>query len=110
MSKVISKDGMEIAYETKGEGSPVILVDGALCYRGFGPMPRLSELLAPDFKVYVYDRRGRGESRDSVRRAADHIVDRETAPSCRSWPSPQPPWPERSPMPGSARWQGSRTT
>ncbi len=77
MSKVISKDGTEIAYETKGAGRPVILVDGALCYRGFGPMPRLSELLSPDFKVYLYDRRARGESNGSARDATDHIVDRE---------------------------------
>jgi len=57
-----SKDGTQIAYETKGSGSPVILVDGAICYRSFGPMGTLSELLAPHFKVYVYDRRGRGFS------------------------------------------------
>jgi pimeloyl-ACP methyl ester carboxylesterase len=65
MSKVISKDGTEIAYETKGTGPAVILVDGALCYRSFGPMSHLAELLAPHFTVYIYDRRGRGESPSS---------------------------------------------
>src|SRR5512143_3345767 len=62
MDKVISKDGTEIAYETKGSGKPLILTDGAICYRAFGPMGALSELLAPHFTVYTYDRRGRGFS------------------------------------------------
>jgi pimeloyl-ACP methyl ester carboxylesterase len=65
MNRVISKDGTEIAYETKGSGKAVILVDGAICYRNFGPMGHLSDLLAPSFKVYIYDRRGRGESTNS---------------------------------------------
>ena len=62
MEKVTSKDGTQIAYETKGSGSPLILVDGAICYRAFGPMPALAELLAQHFTVYMYDRRGRGFS------------------------------------------------
>jgi pimeloyl-ACP methyl ester carboxylesterase len=66
MNKVISLDGTEIAYETKGSGKAVILVDGAMCYRNFGPMGHLSDLLAPNFKVYIYDRRGRGESTNST--------------------------------------------
>ena len=65
MSKVISKDGTPIGYERIGEGQPVILVDGAFCYRGFGPMPKLAALLAPHFSVVTYDRRGRGESGDT---------------------------------------------
>jgi len=66
MSKVISKDGTKIACETSGSGQAVILVDGALCYRSFGPMTHLAELLAPHFTVYTYDRRGRGESSNSM--------------------------------------------
>ena len=62
MATVTSKDGTQIAYEKKGQGPALILVDGALCYRGFGPMQGLSELLKPSFTVYTYDRRGRGES------------------------------------------------
>ncbi len=64
MSKVTSKDGTQIAYDKKGRGPAVILVDGALCFRSFGPMSKLSELLSPNFTVYSYDRRGRGESSD----------------------------------------------
>jgi pimeloyl-ACP methyl ester carboxylesterase len=62
MKKVVSKDGTEIAYETSGKGPAVILVDGALCYQGFGPMPGLAKFLSPSFTVYTYDRRGRGGS------------------------------------------------
>jgi pimeloyl-ACP methyl ester carboxylesterase len=65
MEKVTSTDRTEIAYDKRGAGSAVILVDGALCYRSFGPMPHLTELLAPHFTVYNYDRRGRGDSGDT---------------------------------------------
>lgn len=66
MSKVTSRDGTQIAYDKRGQGPAVILVDGALCYRSFGPMTGLAELLAPHFTVYNYDRRGRGESGDTL--------------------------------------------
>jgi pimeloyl-ACP methyl ester carboxylesterase len=73
MNKVSSNDGTEIAYETKGSGPAVILVDGALTYRSFGPMPHLAELLSTHFTVYTYDRRGRGESSNSK----DYAIERE---------------------------------
>ena len=66
MNKVTSQDGTQIAYDRRGQGPAVILVDGALCYRSFGPMAGLAELLAPHFTVYNYDRRGRGESGDTM--------------------------------------------
>ncbi len=66
MSKATSKDGTLIAYEKNGQGPALILVDGALCYRSFGPMAELSKLLAPHFTVYTYDRRGRGESSNGM--------------------------------------------
>ncbi len=64
--KVLSKDGTAIAYERSGHGPALILVDGALCSRGFGPMPKLAPLLARRFTVCMYDRRGRGESGDTL--------------------------------------------
>jgi pimeloyl-ACP methyl ester carboxylesterase len=64
MSKVISKDGTTIEFERTGGGPVLILVDGALCSRAFGPMPKLAPLLAKHFTVFVYDRRGRGGSGD----------------------------------------------
>jgi len=66
MTQVISKDGTVIAYERSGQGPALILVDGALCSRDFGPTRKLAPLLAPHFTVYVYDRRGRGESGDTA--------------------------------------------
>lgn len=65
MDKVISKDGTPIAYEKSGTGPALILVDGALCSRQFGPMPKLAPLLAQRFTVFTYDRRGRGDSGDT---------------------------------------------
>lgn len=65
METVISKDGTQIAFERMGAGPALILVDGALCSRKFGPMPDLAPLLAEHFTVFMYDRRGRGDSADS---------------------------------------------
>jgi pimeloyl-ACP methyl ester carboxylesterase len=73
MSKVLSKDGTAIAFDKLGHGEPVILVDGALCSRAFGPLPNLAKLLAPQFTVFNYDRRGRNESGDK----APYAVQRE---------------------------------
>ena len=65
MSQVTSKDGTSIGFERSGSGPALILVDGALCSRDFGPTAKLSPLLAATFTVYRYDRRGRGASGDS---------------------------------------------
>jgi pimeloyl-ACP methyl ester carboxylesterase len=77
MNKTHSKDGTAIAYEKTGAGPPLILVDGALCYRDFGPSRPLAEQLAGHFTVYTYDRRGRGESDDrppySVQREVEDL-------------------------------------
>ncbi len=75
MNKITSKDGTTIAYEKTGSGPALILVDGALTYRTFGPMPHLAELLAPHFKVYTFDRRGRGESSNSKPYSVDREVE-----------------------------------
>jgi pimeloyl-ACP methyl ester carboxylesterase len=63
---VISKDGTPIAFDRSGSGPALILVDGAMCSRGFGPMPPLAKALASGFTVYHYDRRGRGDSGDGL--------------------------------------------
>jgi pimeloyl-ACP methyl ester carboxylesterase len=65
MMRVTSRDGTAIACERSGAGPAVILVDGALCSRAFGPMPKLAPLLARYFTVFAYDRRGRGQSGDT---------------------------------------------
>ncbi|MFG1620740.1 hypothetical protein [Kribbella sp. NPDC049227] len=51
-STVVSKDGTTIAYDKRGEGPALVLVDGALCARSQGPMPALAETLASSFTVY----------------------------------------------------------
>ena len=66
MSEVISRDGTAIAYEKSGAGPALILVDGALCSRRFGPTAKLAPRFAPHFTVYRYDRRGRGDSADTA--------------------------------------------
>jgi pimeloyl-ACP methyl ester carboxylesterase len=65
MTTVRSADGTTIAFTKAGHGRPLILVDGALCSRSFGPMPKLAGQLTSHFTVYTYDRRGRGESGDT---------------------------------------------
>ena len=62
MEKVISKDGTPIAVDITGHGPALVLIDGAMCSRAFGPMPSLAKALAQHFTVYHYDRRGRGDS------------------------------------------------
>jgi pimeloyl-ACP methyl ester carboxylesterase len=62
MEKLLSNDGTLIAVDRYGSGPALVLVDGAMCSRGFGPMPALAKALASQFTVYHYDRRGRGDS------------------------------------------------
>jgi len=66
MRTVQSADGTRIAFDRQGGGPPLILVDGALCYRDSGPSKPLATLLARHFTVFTYDRRGRGESGDTA--------------------------------------------
>ncbi|MEC3975128.1 alpha/beta fold hydrolase [Amycolatopsis sp. H20-H5] len=73
MTDVTSRDGTKIAYSRAGEGPALVLVDGALNTRTFGPNPDLAKLLADHFTVYTYDRRGRGDSGDT----APYAIERE---------------------------------
>jgi pimeloyl-ACP methyl ester carboxylesterase len=61
-----SKDGTVIAYEKTGVGPALILIDAAGHYRRFSSFEGLRALLAADFTVYHYDRRGRGQSGDTA--------------------------------------------
>jgi pimeloyl-ACP methyl ester carboxylesterase len=64
MKTVISKDGTRIAYDKTGQGTPLILVVGAFNDRTTGVL--LAQALESHFTVYNYDRRGRGESGDTL--------------------------------------------
>jgi pimeloyl-ACP methyl ester carboxylesterase len=66
MPTLTSTDGTTIGYERSGSGPALILVDGAMCYRAAGPMRPLAARLGDAFTVYTYDRRGRGESTDTL--------------------------------------------
>ncbi|WP_433717200.1 alpha/beta fold hydrolase [Actinoplanes sp. CA-051413] len=66
MPTVTSADGTTIAYETTGTGPALILVDGAMCYRDQGPARGLAAALADTHTVYFYDRRGRGDSGNTL--------------------------------------------
>jgi pimeloyl-ACP methyl ester carboxylesterase len=74
MKQVTSKDGTIIAFDQSGSGPSLILVDGALCSRDFGPMPKLAALLAPHFTVINYDRRGRNQSGDTKPYAVEREI------------------------------------
>jgi pimeloyl-ACP methyl ester carboxylesterase len=66
VSAARSKDGTTIAFERTGSGPPLIIVDGALCWRGSGPARKVAKEVADRFTVITYDRRGRGESGDTA--------------------------------------------
>ena len=69
-----SADGTPIVYERKGEGAPpLILVDGAFTLRRSGNKPGFLDALAAHREVVIYDRRGRGDSGDTL----PYSVDRE---------------------------------
>lgn len=72
---VRSKDGTTIGFDCVGSGQPLVLVDGALCYRDSGPMRGLADALAQHFTVYFYDRRGRGESGNTEPYAVEREIE-----------------------------------
>jgi hypothetical protein len=61
MKTAKSKDETAIAFDSSGDGPPVVIVAGALSGRASNSA--LAELLAKRFTVLNYDRRGRGEIR-----------------------------------------------
>ena len=75
MNAVTSRDGTKIAYDKQGAGPAVILVAGALCARLSWSGPPLSKHLASRFTVFNYDRRGRGDSGDTLPYAVKREID-----------------------------------
>jgi pimeloyl-ACP methyl ester carboxylesterase len=75
VDRVISSDGTVIAFERSGAGPALILVDAAGNYRDFRPLRAPVERLAARFTVYVYDRRGRGASTDTLPYGVEREVD-----------------------------------
>src|ERR1051326_3114316 len=76
MQTVTSKDGTTIAFDKVGSGPAVILVSGATAYRASDAfMGQLAELLGKHFTVYNYDRRGRGDSGDTLPFAKEREIE-----------------------------------
>jgi pimeloyl-ACP methyl ester carboxylesterase len=77
MNTVISRDGTVLAYDRLGDGPPVVLLPG-------GSVDRMSNAglaaeLSKDFTVYNLDRRGRGDSTDTLPYAVEREIEDITA-------------------------------
>src|SRR5260370_3705670 len=69
METTKSADGTVIAYDRTGDGPPLIVAVGAFCdRRSFVPPAGLTQRVT----LYTYDRRGRGDSRDTQPHSPHH--------------------------------------
>jgi pimeloyl-ACP methyl ester carboxylesterase len=73
METVTSADGTTIAFDQLGAGTPLVLVAGASCDRAVDTA--IAEALAAHFTVLNYDRRGRGDSTDTLPYAVDREIE-----------------------------------
>jgi pimeloyl-ACP methyl ester carboxylesterase len=73
MDTVTSRDGTALAYDRLGDGPPVVLVCGGSTDRTANA--GLAAELAADHTVYNYDRRGRGDSGDTLPYAIQREVE-----------------------------------
>jgi pimeloyl-ACP methyl ester carboxylesterase len=84
---VASQDGTTIAFDRTGDGPPLILVNAGPTDRNVNAA--LAGLLAAQFTVLNYDRRGRGDSGDTAPYAVDReyedldaVIDAGGGPAC----------------------------
>ena len=70
---VTSKDGTKIAVDVLGSGPAIVLVSGGSVDRGSNA--GLGEVLKGDFTVHNYDRRGRGDSGDTLPYAVEREIE-----------------------------------
>ncbi|HXU86485.1 MAG TPA: alpha/beta hydrolase [Verrucomicrobiae bacterium] len=70
---VTSKDGTKIAVDVLGSGPAIVLVSGGSVDRGSNA--GLAEVLKGDFTVHNYDRRGRGDSGDTLPYAVEREIE-----------------------------------
>ncbi|MBM7583598.1 pimeloyl-ACP methyl ester carboxylesterase [Bacillus pakistanensis] len=66
MKTTQSKDGTTLAYDVFGKGPALIFITGATCFRSFEPVVHDAKVFAEQFTVYNYDRRGRGDSGNTL--------------------------------------------
>jgi pimeloyl-ACP methyl ester carboxylesterase len=74
-SSVRSTDGTSIAVDRSGQGPTVVLVHGAFTDRSFPTLAEVAEHLSPWFTVHNYDRRGRGDSGNTLPYAVEREVE-----------------------------------
>lgn len=70
-----SSDGTRIAFERAGSGPVIVLVDGAMVTRDFGGARATTDALRDRYTVVIYDRRGRGESGNTLPYAPEREVE-----------------------------------
>jgi pimeloyl-ACP methyl ester carboxylesterase len=73
MDQVTSKDGTTIGFDRLGQGPPVVLVCGGSVDRMADAA--IAQTLSSDFTVLNYDRRGRGDSGDTLPYAIEREVE-----------------------------------
>jgi pimeloyl-ACP methyl ester carboxylesterase len=73
MNTTLSADGTAIAFDRYGDGPPIIMVVGAFNTRS--ATEPLAKAVQEQFTVFNYDRRGRGDSGDTVPYAADREIE-----------------------------------
>jgi pimeloyl-ACP methyl ester carboxylesterase len=73
LERVTSADGTSIAIGRQGDGSPIVLVGGGSVDRQ--SLAGVADLLASDFSVLNFDRRGRGDSGDTLPYAIEREIE-----------------------------------
>ena len=73
--RVISADGTTIVFDRSGAGPAIILVHGAFTGRAHPLLSDVAAALAPWFTVFNYDRRGRGESGNTLPYAVEREIE-----------------------------------
>lgn len=73
--RALSADGVPIAWQRRGSGPPLVIVDPVLMDRTTSVAATLADLLAEHHTVYTYDRRGKGESGDGEEYTPNSEVD-----------------------------------
>ncbi len=75
MKTTTSKDGTTLAYDVYGSGPALLSITGASCFRTFQPVEQDAKALSEEFTVYNYDRRGRGDSGNTLPYSVEREVE-----------------------------------